>query len=57
MTSTALVSLPEELRPNPLPYGRLSLRKGAWDQLQAQRAYEDGDERHPDKPLSLDKKA
>jgi hypothetical protein len=57
MTSTALVSLPEELRPNPLPYGRLSLRKGAWDQLQAQKAYEDGDERHPGKPPALDRTA
>jgi hypothetical protein len=57
MTSTALVSLPVELKPNPLPYGRLPLRKGVWDQLQAQKAYEVGDERHSSEPPALDKKA
>jgi hypothetical protein len=55
MTTRALTIQPVELRPNPPPYGRLSLRIGAWDQLQAQRAYDDHHE-PPERPVELDKK-
>lgn len=55
MTSTALVTRPVELRPNPPPYGRLSLPMGVWDQLQAKRAYDDHHE-PPEPPVELDKK-
>jgi hypothetical protein len=52
---TALVTQPQELKPNPLPYGRLPLRTGAWDYLLARKAYEEGDDRN--QPSSaLDKK-
>lgn len=55
MTSRALVVQTVELKPNPPPYGRLSLRTGAWDQLQAKRAYDDHHE-PPEPPVELDKK-
>ncbi|MET0971354.1 MAG: hypothetical protein ABWY18_19300 [Tardiphaga sp.] len=56
MASTrALISLPVDLKPNPLPYGRLSLAAGAWDQLRAQRAYQSGDEA-PQTPPGIDKR-
>ncbi|MES2027986.1 MAG: hypothetical protein V4477_02290 [Pseudomonadota bacterium] len=55
MTSRALIVQPVELKPNPPPYGRLSLRMGAWDQLQAKRAYDDHRE-PPEEPSELDKK-
>lgn len=41
MTSHALVVPITNATPNPSPYGALRLRKGAWDQLQANRAYQD----------------
>jgi hypothetical protein len=41
MTSRALIAPITELRPYPLPYGELRLRKGKWDQLQASKAYHD----------------
>jgi hypothetical protein len=44
VTSRALISVPVDLKPNPLPYGRLPLQAGAWDQLRARHAYTDGDE-------------
>lgn len=39
MTSRALVVQTIDLKPHPPPYGELHLRKGAWDQLQASKAY------------------
>ncbi|WP_398471554.1 hypothetical protein [Tardiphaga sp.] len=39
MTTRALVVKTIDLKPNPPPYGELHLRKGAWDQLQASKAY------------------
>lgn len=41
MTSRALIVPTIDLSPNPPPYGELHLRKGAWDQLQASRAYQE----------------
>lgn len=55
MATNALTVPPVELRPNPPPYGRLSLRTGAWDQLQAKRAYDDHHEPQ-ERPIELDKK-
>lgn len=40
MTPRALTVPTINLRPNPPPYGELSSRKGAWDQLQARKAYQ-----------------
>ncbi len=39
MTLHALTIPTVNLQPNPPPYGELHLRKGAWDQLQARKAY------------------
>jgi hypothetical protein len=39
MTLRALTVPTINVQPNPPPYGELHLRKGAWDQLQARRAY------------------
>lgn len=39
MTSRSLIVPTIDLQPNPPPYGELRMRKGAWDQLQASRAY------------------
>lgn len=39
MTSRALTVPTIKVQPNPPPYGELRLRKGAWDQLQASKAY------------------
>jgi hypothetical protein len=57
-SSSALVTLPIDLKPNPnpLPYGRLPLRAGAWDQLQARRAYEESDEHPQPAPAALDRR-
>jgi len=56
-SSCALVPRPIDLRPNPLPYGRLPpLAAGAWDQLQARRAYGDGDETPQTRPGAVDKR-
>jgi hypothetical protein len=41
MTSRALTVPTIRLQPHPPPYGELRLRKGAWDQLQANRAYQE----------------
>ena len=41
MSSRALIAPIINLQPNPLPYGELRVRKGAWDQLQASKAYQE----------------
>jgi hypothetical protein len=40
MSTRALIVPTVNLKPNPPPYGELRIRKGAWDQLQASRAYQ-----------------
>lgn len=40
MTLRALSVPTVNLQPNPPPYGELRLSKGAWDQLQARKAYQ-----------------
>jgi hypothetical protein len=54
-TSTALITAAAELQPNPPAYGRLLLRAGAWDQLQARKAYGEIDEPPPRLP-AVDKR-
>lgn len=54
MTSRALMIPTIDVQPNPPPYGELRLRKGAWDQLQASRAYQ---ETFQDGALPPDRKA
>jgi hypothetical protein len=54
MSSRALVIQPVELKPHPLPYGRLSVGSGVWDQMQAQKAYEEVE--RPERAPALDKK-
>jgi hypothetical protein len=57
MTSRALMMQPVELRPYPPPYGEWRPRKGAWDQLQASRAYHDTLHERADpaeRPVALD---
>jgi hypothetical protein len=41
MTSRALIVPTIVVQPNPPPYGALRMSKGAWDQLQARKAYQD----------------
>jgi len=43
MTSKALIVPAVDLKMNPPPYGKLHLPQGAWDQLQARKAYEESD--------------
>lgn len=54
MSSRDLVIQPVELKPHPLPYGRLSVSSAAWDQVLAQKAYEEIE--RPERPQALDKK-
>jgi hypothetical protein len=54
MTSHALIVPTIDLQPNPPPYGELRMRKGAWDQLQASKAYQ---ETLADKQLSPKRRA
>jgi hypothetical protein len=46
--STEIATQLVELKPNPLPYGRLPLRAGAWDYLVARKAYEERELRPPE---------
>jgi hypothetical protein len=55
MTSKALIIVPVDLKPNPLPYGRLPLKQGVWDQVQATKAYGEADDHHVSQPKALDK--
>lgn len=55
MPSHDLIVEPVILRPNPPPYGGLWIGKGAWDQLQAKRAYDELQE-PTGRPSHLDKR-
>jgi hypothetical protein len=55
-SSSALIPRLIDLKPHPLPYGRLPLQAGAWDQLQAQRAYVHEDERPRTPPGTIDRR-
>jgi hypothetical protein len=41
MTTRALITTTLDLQPHPPPYGKLYLSQGAWDALQARRAYQE----------------
>lgn len=59
MTSRALIVPIVNAKPNPPPYGALRIGKGAWDQLQASKAYQDtlqDGERPLDRKAALDLK-
>jgi hypothetical protein len=57
MTSIrSLITVPVDLKPNPLPYGRMLLQAGASDQMRAKRAYHDGDEPPRAAPGTIDKR-